>query len=284
MAPVERLSVDLGLHQQRDEVVGPLIGGQRCAFVHADAEVLQRLEDRIKALLKIVETLLEDANRPVREHLLVGSGHAEHMCDDPHRDVLRIVPRRIRVASLRDRVEQLPGKALGDWRHRLNSPRRKRREQDPSRPGVFRRIRSDRWGRQQRSSLPLALGQIDDPDPPRREVIGVMGNRRDVVVVDRHPGAPTALREGDRAAVAQFTPHASRVGDEPRIEYVEIAAPVLGGRNRQVAGGAFGHEWLRWWWVVSGGRASPTRSMKHNSTSVSFIKSRRGSRRLSDGV
>ena len=81
-----RLAVDLGGEQLADQVVA----GVRLAVRDLRGEEREQLVARLRAQHRVLQPELEHAAHPGREligHRLVD---AEHLGDDPHRDLLRV--------------------------------------------------------------------------------------------------------------------------------------------------------------------------------------------------
>ena len=93
-----------GLDQDRDQVVGSLrlrhVLALALALVELGSEVVDDLQDGVGGALDVLEALLENGDRPAGEDVLVFQGHAEHPCDDSHRDVLSVVLGRVGASGV----------------------------------------------------------------------------------------------------------------------------------------------------------------------------------------
>ncbi len=82
-------------------------------------------------------------------------------------------------------------------------------------------VGGDGWGRR--------AGRVGaaDVDPDRREVLGVVRDRRHCLHRDGHEGASVPLRGGDRALFAHRVPDVDRVRSPLLVEPVPVGQPVL---------------------------------------------------------
>jgi hypothetical protein len=192
------------------------------------------VEVRVEALLLphhrllVVGDRLQDVVDEAPEQLVVLGREPEHAGDDGGRDVLRVVDRGIARVGVADPVEQVAAQLPGDRLQGLDRPGSEGRQQQAAGEGVERRVRRDRRrAADRRLGLGLDLGHHD---APAGEVVGVVGDGRDVGVARRQPDPAVPIRVGDRAARPQVVPYRERVADPGGVRMVEV-------------GGEVGHGW-----------------------------------------
>ena len=159
----------------------------------------------------ILQPELEHAPHPGREligHRLVD---AEHLRDDPHRDLLRVSLGRVGVAERDEPVDQRAAELSGVGlvlRHRLG---REAGEDQPAGPQVLGRVAADR------RCLDLCGRAVDrvpagrHRDLARREPVDVVRDRDDVLVARRHPRAAPPFGVGHGALAAELIPDRRRI-------------------------------------------------------------------------
>ncbi len=156
------------------------------------------------------------------------AGKPEHLGDHADGDVLGVLGGRVDHVVPGDRVEQLVAVGAGERLERGDGLGGEGRQQQAAGIVVERRVRGDRRG-----DADGSLGQrppLVDDDAPGGEVLGVVGDGRDVVVAGRQPHAAVAIGVGDRAGHAQLVPDRERVGGPGLVGVVEVGGPVGDGR------------------------------------------------------
>ena len=178
------------------------------------------------------------------EEVVVLGGEAEHPADHADRDVLGVLHRRIDDGLARrdvaDLVEEFLAEALDLGFPRLDLLRRERRQEQPPRHVVERRVAGDRRCATDRRGHREITGAADRHDHGAAgEVLGVVRDLVHRVVGDRHPHAAVAIGVRHRAAaLAEFLPHRRRVGVVLRHGMVEVGREV---GHRAVVGGVVGN-------------------------------------------
>ena len=125
-------------------------------LAHLVEEPLQRL---------VVERRCDDRVRPLLEAGVVGTRHAEHLCDHRDRQRERVVGGEVHLAARLDGVEQLVGDRLDPRAQLLDHPRRERLRDEAPEPAVVVAVPVEHVvldqleGRRQRLAAELLLGQ-----------------------------------------------------------------------------------------------------------------------------
>ncbi len=158
---------------------------------------------------------LEDVPHPAGEAVRQGGGHAEDAGDDPHGDLLGVVPCGVGGSCGHEPVDQLGAQGPGHGLVALHPGVGEPREQEPTGPGVEGGVGRDRRQavEEHRVVRPLAP-EGDDADLGGAEVLDVMGQVHHVLVPGGQPGAAPPLGVGHRAGPAQLVPDPRR--DRPR--------------------------------------------------------------------
>ena len=225
---VELAAVELRFEQERGQVVLRVREVLVDAGIHVLVE-LARLHQRPALLDGLVDVLEHHADEPP-EDVGVLLREAEHPHDHPERDVLGVVDRRVDHRAAGGGVQQVDAELAGQRLEGLDALGRERGQQQAPRQGVERRVGGDRGGRADRRGKVVRPGaQLAHDHGSRREVLGVVGHGRDVLVAQRQPGAAIAVAVGDGAPGSQVVPDRVRVGHPLGVGVVEVGCPVLDG-------------------------------------------------------
>ena len=149
----------------------------------------------------------------------------EHVGDDPHRNVLRVVARGVDDVLITECVYERVTERPGRW---LLPPDRRLGEcgqQQLARVVVERRIRGDRRRAADRRYL-ARRPEVAHDDRSRGETLGVVRDRCDVLIARRQPSAAESLRAGDGAPLSQIVLDGVRIGGPLRFEMREVRRPV----------------------------------------------------------
>ena len=230
------LAVELRVDQVGGEVVTRVVQ----VVVDLREQVVEQPCDPLDALVRRQVDAFEQVLDELAELRPVLRREAEHVGDDPHRDVLRVVVGGVDHVPPRERVDErvaerprrrlLPGDGvLGE-----------RGQQQLARVVVERRVGGDRRRAADRRQL-AGRPEVAHDDRPRGEAFGVVGDRRDVLVAGRQPCAAEPLGVGDRAALPQVVLDRVGIGGPLRLEVGEVGRPVGDRAGDDLAAGA---EWL----------------------------------------
>ena len=218
---VELLAVDLGV----DEVGGEVVARVVEVVVDLLEQVVEQPLHPLDAVLGRQVDALEHALHELAEPRPVLRREAEHVGDDPHRDVLRVlgggVDHVLPLERVDERVAERPGGRLLPADRGLGE----RGEQQLARVVVERRVGGDRRRAADRGHLGRRP-EVAHDDRPRGEALGVVGDRRDVLVPGRQPSAAEPLGVRDRAALPQVVLDRIGVGGPLRLQVGEVGRPV----------------------------------------------------------
>ena len=220
----QRLAFHFRVEQKADQIVAAM----RPALLDFGPEISGHFLQRRHDHRFIADADLEHQVDPAAEQVAVLLGHPEHVGDQPHRDVLRVVDRGIAGFGIADRIQQLAAQRTCAGLQARNRLRRKRGQEEFPRRRVLGRVRGDRRRRGERHLV------FADDDPARGKMLRIVGNLAHLGVTRRKVGAVLkTVRVRDRAAAAQFVPDREGILDPRRIAMIEVGRPVL---DRRVTG------------------------------------------------
>ncbi len=233
---LELLAIQLGVDQVGREVITRVIDVLADLVVEVVEEWTQALAALFRRQVDGAEHVLDE----LREQGRVLLGKPEHVADHPHRDVLRVVlggvdhALPVRGAERVDqRVAVRPGGLLVPADGRLGEGR----QQELARVVVERRVGGDRRRAADRGEVERRP-EVADDDRPRGEALGVVGDRGNVFVARRQPGAAEPLGVRDRAALPQVVLDRERVRGPLGVRVREVARPVGDGAGDHLAEGS----------------------------------------------
>ena len=217
----ELAAVKLRVDQVAREVLARAIE----VLVDLREEVLPHPRNALDAFIGRQVDALEQVLDELAELRPVLRREAEHVGDDPHRDVLRVVSRRIDDVPLAECVDErmaepprsgllLSDLALGE-----------RREQQLARVVVEGRIGGDRRRAPDGRQL-TRRPEVAQDDRPGGEALGVVGDRRDIFVPGGEPCAAEPRGVRDRAALPQVVLDPVGVSGPLGFQMREVGRPV----------------------------------------------------------
>jgi hypothetical protein len=167
------LAVELGIQQERREVVARILEVFLDAVVEVDVE-LAALDHGLPLFGTLADVLEHHADESP-EQIGVRLRKPEHLRNDPQRDVLRVVNGCVELRLARDAVQKLVAKRAGVRLVLGDLLGAERGQQDATRHLMKRRIRRDR-GRDadRRGEIQLRRPDLTHDDGSRREVLGVV--------------------------------------------------------------------------------------------------------------
>ncbi len=221
MGRIELAAVQLGVDEVRREVLA------RVVEVVADLreQVVEQLPHARDALLRRQVDAFERVLDELTEPRAVLRREPEHVGDDPHGDVLGVVAGGVDDIPALERVDEAVAQRSGRGLSLGDRGLGERGQQQLARVVVKRRIGGDRRRAAHRRQL-AGRPEVAHDDRPRGEALGVVGDRRDVLVAGREPATAEAVGVRDGAALPQVVLDGVRVGRPFGFEVGEAGRPV----------------------------------------------------------
>ncbi len=200
-------------------------------------QVVEQRRHALDALFRRQVHALERVLDELPELRSVLGREAEHVGDDPHRDVLGVVTGSVddvrAVESVDQRVAKRPGRCFLPPDRGLGEGR----QQQFAGVMMKRRVGGDRRRAPDRRQV-AGRPEVAHDDGPRREALGVVGDCGHVFVARRQPAAAKALSVRDRAASAQVVLDRVGISRPLGFQMREVSCPVAHRPGDDLAAGA----------------------------------------------
>ena len=224
------VAIEFGLEQERGEIVawvGHVIGD---LIVEVRIERLS-FDQTFVVILGDGDAFLKDEVDHVSKVIGIFGWEAEHLGDDAQRNVLGVLDSGIDNVFAFERIEQVVAELASEWLERVDLAGSERGQQQTTRHCMERRIRCDGGSNTDRRwEVHWPWAHFADDNGTRGEVLGVVGNGRDVLVRYGQPRAAVAIAVRDGAGGAQFVPDGERVADPGWVGVIEVGGEIGDGR------------------------------------------------------
>ncbi|NBO56838.1 MAG: hypothetical protein EBU84_20095, partial [Actinobacteria bacterium] len=152
----------------------------------------------------LVRHIFENAPHPIGELGLHFEWHAEHRCNHPHRNMLRVIARRVGHTFVDELVDQRVAQIARACFIFCDGLRGEHRQNQSTMPVMIWWITCDRRRTDRRiRAFDAAFGRWHHQDLARRESFILLGDRHNIVITGRQPR--TLISIGVRDRTLRFT-------------------------------------------------------------------------------